>query len=418
MKILFVVPGGNDLGGIITSTEQYVAGLKEAGHEVNFMTVGFGKSGTRRDRSPRGKFENEFTTGEGTGALMHPTQGWRGEQRLSLMNQAEREAFIKIGKKHDIIIWASMYGFRNPDTEGRVDWVEAITKLKGKHIFFIHDDHLPERYPWAYALMPYARAAIGVQPCSYDSLEGVAAPRAMVYTPLPPIPKQVAPLDARKGFFMCQVWKGWKNGHRLVEAAPYLPKGSVTFAGDGIQLRYIRSPTKCPPKFEGIWDAALRKQTYTGVLQEEERDAYLAHSKFLVDLSLRNNSGQYNRIVQEAMAQGCVVIADRRFISGEDWQDRKSLFKPGIHYIPIQSDQAPKELATTLKEIDNYPSERYTEIQKTARKVLSNFDRKKLGEQIIEVAEIQDPYVDQYNPNKTKLKRGREEFLKVFGGKP
>jgi hypothetical protein len=43
MKILFVVPGGNDLGGIITSTEQYIAGLKEAGNEVSFMTVSFNR---------------------------------------------------------------------------------------------------------------------------------------------------------------------------------------------------------------------------------------------------------------------------------------------------------------------------------------------------------------------------------------
>lgn len=413
MKILFVVPGGNDLGGIITSTEQYVAGLKEAGHEVNFMTVGFGKSGTRRDRSPRGKFENEFTTGEGTGALMHPTQGWRGEFRLSLMNAAERESFIKLGKKHDIIIWASMYGFRNPDTEGRVDWVEAITKLKGKHVFFIHDDHLPERYPWAYALMPYARVAIGVQPCSYDSLEGVAAPRAMVYTPLPPVPKQIAPLDARKGFFMCQVWKGWKNGHRLVEAAPYLPKKSVTFAGDGIQLRYIRSRAKCPPRFQGLWDAAIAKQTYAGVLQEEERDAYLAHSKFLVDLSLRNNSGQYNRIVQEAMAQGCVVIADPRFISGVTGE--KPLFVKDRDYIPINAEETGEELAATLRGIDKAISaDGYAALQKNARARLTVFDRKAIGKQIVDLA----IHADEGNKHPEKLKLGREQFLKIFGDRP
>lgn len=412
MKILFVVPGGNDLGGIITSTEQYVAGLKEAGHEVNFMTVGFGHSGTRRDRSPKGRFVNDFTTGEGTGALMHPTQGWRGEFRLSLMNDAERESFIKLGKKHDVIIWASMYGFRNPNTEGRMDWVEAITKLKGKHVFFIHDDHLPARYPWAYALMPYARAAIGVQPCSYDSLEGVAAPRAMVYTPLPPIPKRVAPVDDRKGFFMCQVWKGWKNGHRLIEAAPCLPKKSVTFAGDGIQLRYIRSPTKCPPRFEGIWDAAMRTQTYAGVLQEDERDAYLAHSKFLVDLSLRNNSGQYNRIVQEAMAQGCVVIADPRFITGTS-----KLFKPDVHYVPINAEETGEELAATLRGIDKALSPQgYSRLQISAREVLNNFDRKKLGRDIADVAGAFMPV--KTIGDRSLIRLGRDEFVRVFGGRP
>jgi hypothetical protein len=386
-----------------------VAGLKEAGHEVNFMTVGFGRSGTRRDRSPRGKFEGEFTTGEGTGVLMHPTQGWRGEQRLSLMNQAEREAFIHIGKKHDIIIWASVYGFRNPDTEGRTEWFDAIRKLKGKHLFFIHDDHLPLRYPWAYAFAPYARAFIGVQPCSYDSLAAVAAPRAMIYTPLPPLPKRVAPLDERRGFFMCQVWKGWKNGDKLVAAAPLMPKGSVMFAGDGIQLRYIRSPTKCPPKWQGMWDAALAKQKYVGVLKEDERDAYLAHSKFLVDLSLRHNSGQYNRIVQEAMAQGCVVIADPRFISGSS-----GLFVPDKHYIPLVADEmSPEKLAGWLKIIDKtLAPQAYTHLQKNARKLLELFDRKLLGETIVRT--FNKPTLED-SDNYVTSKEAKLEFAKVFG---
>jgi hypothetical protein len=408
MKILFVVPGGNDLGGIITSTEQYVAGLKEAGHEVNFMTVGFGRSGTRRDRSPRGKFENDFSIGEGTGVLMHPTQGWRGEQRMSLMNEAEREAFIHIGKKHDIVIWASIYGFRNPDTENRAEWFAVIKALKGKHVFFIHDDHLPERYPWAYALAPYARCFIGVQPCSYDSLADVAAPRSMVYTPLPPLPKQIAPLDQRKGFFMCQVWKGWKNGHKLVAAAAQMPKGSVTFAGDGIQLRYMRSPTKCPPRFAGLWDAAIARQKYVGVLQEEERDAYLQHAKFLVDLSLRYNSGQYNRIAQEAMAQGCVVIADPRFITGTG---DVPLFKPNVHYIPIDASMEPEQIANHLKAIHyTHPSD-YARIQKEARKVLQVFDRKRLATYMVTEIELA-------KQRKCKGVSGKDQFYAVFGELP
>lgn len=411
MRILFVVPGGNDLGGIITSTEQYVAGLKEAGHDVTFMTAAFNHSGTRpaQSRMPRGKFQDDFVAGEGTGELVHPTQGWRGERRLSLMNASERAAFIALGSQHDIVIWASVYGFRNPDTEGRHDWFEAIRKLKGKHVFFIHDDHLPERYRWAYALAPYARAFIGVQPCSFDSLKGVAAPRTMVYTPLPPLPKQIAPLDDRRGFFMCQVWKGWKNGHRLVEAAPYLPKNSVTFAGDGIQLRYIRSPDKCPPRFEYIWDAAMEKQRYAGVLKEQERDEYLRKSKFLVDLSLRNNSGQYNRIAQEAMAQGCVVIADPRFISGTS-----NLFVPNVHYLPIDAELTGKELAQELKRIEILGSgARYASLQKNARKLLSIFERKQTGEAIVLV--LENKLVFQEGDD-AKLRLGRKEFAFIFGG--
>ena len=409
MKILFVVPGGADLGGIITSTEQYVAGLKEAGHEVNFMTVGFGKSGTRRDRSPRGKFADAFFHGPGTGVLMHPTQGWRGEHRLSLMNAEERAAFIKHARKHDMVIWSSLYGFRNPDTEGFTEWAEAITKLKGKNVFFVHDDHLPKRYPWAYALAPYARLFVGVQPCSYDSLEAVAAPRTMVYTPLPPLPATVPALDQRKGFFMCQVWKGWKNGDKLVAAAPLMPKNSITFAGDGIQLRYLRSPDKCPARWEGLWASAEKTQKYAGVLLEPERDDYLRRSKFLVDLSLRANSGQYNRIAQEAMAQGCVVIADPRFISGNAG---KSVFVQGVHYLPIDSQLPPAELAAALKKYNKISAEDYARIQQYARDNLSIFDRKVLAAQIVKDFEQAVPRGGRGSAEAI------DEFTKVFGGRP
>lgn len=411
MNILFVVPGGNDLGGIITSTEQYILGLKEAGHDVSFATVGFNRTGTRAsgNRLPRGKFADDFTMGPGTGVLMHPTQGWRGEPRWSLMHDGERQEFIKWAKMYDIIIWASMYGFRNPDTEGRTEWFEAIKKLKGKNVFFIHDDHLPERYPWAYALAPYARAMIGVQPCSYDSLQGVAAPRAMVYTPLAPLPRQINPVTMRKGFFMCQVWKGWKNGDKLIAAAPKIRNTRITFAGDGIQLRYIRSLEKCPPRWAGIWTRAMKRHSYAGVLQEAERDEYLRRQRFLVDLSLRHNSGQYNRICQEAMAQGCVVIADPRFITGTS---EDPVFKPNVHYIPIYSDT--DDIAKRLNEIyTSFPDERYTKMQREARKALAVFDRKKLGAEIVEFVERADRPDDEYS--KTYLKIGKEFFNAIFG---
>lgn len=416
MRILFVVPGGNDLGGIITSTEQYVAGLKEAGHDVTFMTAAFTKMSARTS-IPRGKYANDFTRGPGTGELYHTTQGWRGEHRESLMNADDRARFIQIGKQHDIVIWASMYGFRNPGTEGQSDWVDAIRKLRGKHIFMIHDDHIRDRYPWAFALAKYARAFVGVQPCSYDSLAGVAAPRAMVYTPLPPIPKRVRSIDDRSGFFMCQVWKGWKNGDRLVAAAPYMPKNSISFAGDGIALRYMRSPDKCPSRWEGLWDAAMKKQKYLGVINEGHRDMALQDAKFLVDLSVRHNSGQYNRIVQEAMAQGCVVIADPRFIEGNAG---KSLFKAGEHYFPIFAELGREELAETLMAYDRIDARRYAKVQRAARAVLGEFDRVKLAKQLMCVAEFshdEEPPLYTGSPlHKDLLAMGQRSFREIFGG--
>jgi hypothetical protein len=157
------------------------------------------------------------------------------------------------------------------------------------------------------------------------------------------------------------------------------------------------------------------KQKYAGVLQEPARDDYLRRSKFLVDLSLRHNSGQYNRIVQEAMAQGCVVIADPRFITSTS-----RLFIPAKHYIPINAELTGEALAWELQQLEReYGTHRYPHMQAAARKLLKAFDRKALGERITEVA-IWASQPDDINiaPDRAKLKRGRDEFQRIFGGRP
>lgn len=415
MNILFVVPIGQDMGGIITSTEQYVLGLREAGHEVTPICAVFTQRDAPTGPMPRGKFADDYKLGAGTGWLLHPTQGWRGEQRVSLACEAGIDRFCAMAKKHDFVIWASMYGFRNEATEGTTAWVRAIKAAKGKNVFMIHDDHLPERYSWAGALAPYAAAYVGVQPCSFTSLEDVGAPRGMVYTPVPmPSAKIRMPtMTERKGFLNCQVWKGWKNGDKLVAAAAHMPKGTVWFAGDGIQLRYLRSQDKCPPRFQGLWDAAMKRQKYMGVLSEADRDEELRRSKFLVDLSLRHNAGQFNRIVQEAMAQGCVVIAVPEFISGTA---DKPLFVPWKHYLPISpillSD--PKALADRLLGLERDSAHKYQSIQQAARKLVKEqFNRAALGQALIDIAEE-----GRDTKNRYVKPADLATFVAVFGGKP
>lgn len=408
-RIIFAVPIGQDMGGIITSTEQYITGIREAGHDVKFMAVVCTKRDDAWGPLPRGKFANDFKLGEGSRAMYHPSQGWRNEPRVSITCPEGLARWKKMVKDADLVIWASVYGFRNDATVAHPDWFEAIKVAKGKQIFMIHDDHLPARYPWGRALAPYGKF-VGVQPCSFDSLQTVTEDRLMVYTPMAPAPKSIAPVEERSGFLSCQIWKPWKNADKLVAAAPYMPKGSVSFAGDGIQLRYLRSKDKCPEKFVGLWDAAMKKQKYLGVLSEGERDRLLAKTKYLVDMSLRHNSGQLNRIVQEAMMHGCVVIANPAFITGtrED-----PLFKPWKHYIPIEDRfyNDPKGLAARLKQLDKTPAE-YAAIQKAARQVGKLFERKRLGAQLVEFG------LSEYTGPRKADKAAVAEFEAVFGRKP
>lgn len=411
-KILFVVPVGQDMGGIITSTEQYVKGMQEAGHTVTPICAVFTAGDAPIGSAPRGKFADDYRPGEGTYWPLHPTGGWRSEDRISLACEAGLDRFVKLAKAYDLVVWACLYSLRNEATEGRSDWLRAIKAAKGRNVFMVHDDHMPARYPWAFGLAKYAAGFVGVQPCSYDSLEGVTAPRSMVYTPIRKPPAKILPYDQRAGYLSCQIWKPWKRADALVAAAPHMPKNSVWFAGDGIQLRYMRSPDKCPPRYEGLWDAAMKKQKYMGVLSEADRDEEMRRCKYIVDLSLRHNSGQLNRVVQEAMAQGCVVIANPKFITGTR---SKPLFIPGVHYLPIDETfyDKPKALADRLLGLDKDNCwRRYADIQKQARKVLGLFDREKLGAELIEFG------LANIGAGKSASSDHQNAFAAMFGAKP
>lgn len=419
-RVLFVVPVGQDMGGIITSTEQYVAGLREAGHDVTPICAVFTQRDAPTGPAPRGKFGDDYVPGPGTGWLLHPTAGWRSEYRVSMVAPEGIARFNALVKKADVVIWASMYGFRNDATEGTTDWLAPIKAGKGKNVFMIHDDHLPERYPWAGALAPWAAAFVGVQPCSFDSLRSVTAPRSMVYTPLPKPPRLVAPMADRSGFASIQVWKTWKRADALVAAAPFMPRKTVLFGGDGIQLRYMKSLDKCPPRYAGLWAAAMKKQDYAGVLAEVDRDRHLGQRKFLVDLSLRHNSGQLNRIVQEAMAQGCVVIANPDFISG-GWDNPDAMFVRNKHYVAIQTElyDDPKALAKWLLELDRSMSAaEYAGYQKAARSLLGEFDRIKLANELVQIGLGKPGGLGYTAVRSTPPKAAVEAFVKVFGGKP
>jgi len=421
-KVLYVVPHGADLGGIITASENYMAGFKEASHTATFITVSFSKTNRGVGGEPRGKYEREFTRGVGTGELMHPTQGWRGERRISICTPEGVKEFIKLANAHDVVVWASMFGFRNEATEGTTLWLDAIRKHKAGNVFMIHDDHMPKRYLWAASLGKYAAAFVGVQPCSLESTVGVASPRAMVYTAIPTPPGRVTPMEMRAGFMSIQVWKQWKRADALVRAVPHMPKGKVFFAGDGIALRYMRSETKCPDKFKDekgvpIWTTAMKKAHYMGVLDETMRDAHFRASKFLVDLSVRQNSGQLNRVVQEAMAQGCVVIANPRFLTGTT---PNPIFVPGRDYLPIDTNLEPRKLADVLGEYDHIDATAYAKIQRSARAKLGLFNRAHAAEDLVQLGlgKIAGAACYPAEPDKDMIKRATEEFVAIFGAKP
>jgi hypothetical protein len=88
-----------------------------------------------------------------------------------------------------------------------------------------------------------------------------------------------------------------------------------------------------------------------------------------------------------------------------------NLFQAGLHYLPIDADLPPAELAAELKKYDKISEAQYESLQLEARNLLKIFDRKRIGRQIGQLTE------GDFAADPKLLKRGREEFTRVFGGK-
>lgn len=379
-SVLFVLPIGIDMGGIITSSREVVAGIQAAGHTCDFATVHFTTFDHKYGPLARGKYAGAFVWDDVTEAMYHPMLGWREEPRFNLATEEGVVRFLASAKGYDIIIWGCVFPFADQDA---AIWLRAFGGHKAKQLVMIHDDHLTTRYPWALGLSRYVDGYVGMFKAAYDSLADVASDRSLTYNPIAPLSKAVTRYDRRRGFLSCQVWKPWKNADKLVAAAAFM--GDIDFAGDGIQLRYMRSPDKCPPKLKGMWNKAVGMRLgnrYLGVIDETARTKMLKEHRFLVDLSYRpNNSGQINTIVQQAMAEGCVVIANPNFLGDDP-------FTPMKDYVPITEDQyGPEDLARKLQLIDKeIRGDRYTAIQDNARRKLRLFDRTSTGQKMVDFA--------------------------------
>lgn len=409
-KVLYVVPDGNDLGGIITSSENLMQGFREAGHDASFMLLRHGqRSG---ESKPRGQHAHEYKLSDHTKMWTHTVHGWHGGYCTTM----QPDEFLKYANEYDVVIWGAMYGLRNKATERTTDWARCITELTPPQVFMVRDDHLEKRVPWVMALAPYAAGLAGVQQCSFDSCEGLGTPRALIYSGHGPAHPKALTSKRMKSALAIATWKPWKRGRQLLDAIPNL-NNCVTVAGDGIEFRYMRSKDKARPKDfndkgERIWDKAMNGgMTYMGCVDENVRDGLMLNHTWLIDLSLRINSGQINRAVVEAMRHGLVPIADPRFIGRE--------FEPWVNYLPIQADLPRASLARELNALMGSTTT-LKRIRENNISIVDQFSRKTAAAQLVALAQGKKAGAKwaKATIDSPKMERGVTAFYEIFGDLP
>lgn len=414
-KVLYVVPPGNDLGGIITSSENLMAGFREAGHKAEFALL---RSGSAREGAPRGALADQYIFSENTGMWVHPTAGWRGK---SYSTDRPRE-FLDYANTFDVVVFGAMYGLNNGHTQGSSAWAACITDIEPPVVFMVRDDHLEERTPWVMAFAPYVAGWAGVQECSFDSCSALGSPSALIYSGHGEAHPDALKVRRNAQALALATWKPWKQGRRLLMAAPHM-NNLLVVGGDGIEFRYMRSPDKARPRDfypdgRRIWDVAKAgHMRYLGPIREEERDALLLKSVAMVDLSYRENSGQINRVVIEAMRHGCIPVCDPRFISGDSGGNGR-LFKAGVDYVAVDSRAEPKALAQSIDRAIGGYGYSVKKMREHNLSRVDEFSRKAAADSLVKLAKGKRAGVlyAKASFDEQKLAQGRKAFAGIFGG--
>ena len=364
MKIMMVMHTFNNFGGIINHCEHLVAGLKELGHEVTFAYLKGNKT-VRTVEIPT-QLKEGYEIGVGTGYPVHQGDGWIAPY-YSYKVKESVDKFVEDANQHDLVIWQSIFGFKNKDTEKSLTWLPMVERVTAKQVPIIHDANLKKLYPWIQIFEKHFSGLACVHPAAYDSAD----------------------------FMSVDDW---------IRAVPHMNEVETLVGGNGIEAAYMMSKEKCKeeyfctasydpdrtPEMEGnrIWENAENSGNfkYLGFISGAKRDEILSTSKFLVDPSWSNTFGEhFNRVVIDAMRIGVVPIAINFGVSNNE-AGQGVVLKAGVNYCMIKKGSTPKQYAEKIKEYCNMSEEDYRRIQTNNYELIKQFDRKVIAQHYIDLA--------------------------------
>lgn len=402
MKIFVPMHTFNNFGGIINHNEQLIAGLKDLGHEVTFAYI----KPTHTDPRPVDvtTCPDGYEIGAGTGVPVHQGKGWIAPY-YSLKNANSIKKFVNDANQHDIVIWQSIFGFKNADTEKFTDWIPMIEEVNAKQVIIVHDGNLKKLYSWIHKFSHKFSGIACVHPAAYKSADFMPVPRNMILNPqdINVIPTPGAWEDREDAILSLQTFKRWKRVDELVAAIPYI-NSKIIIAGDGMERAYMMSQDKCKPEYfcskdrdpnatddmigKKIWDngMATGRMSYIGFITEQKRDSILNKSKFLIDTSWATTYGEhFNRVIVDAMRVGVVPIARNLGVSDHS-HGNGTLFKVDENYLMIPHDATPKQFGDYINCYMSISKEKYQQIVENNYEVLKLFDRRAIAQQYIDLA--------------------------------
>jgi glycosyltransferase involved in cell wall biosynthesis len=403
MKIMMVMHTFNNFGGIINHCEHLMAGLKEIGHEVTFAYLKPAKTLKQPDMTA--PLKEGYEIGVGSGYPVHQGDGWIAPYYSYLIKESI-DKFIADANQHDIVIWQSIFGFKNKDTEQNLDWLPMVEKITAKQVPIIHDANLKKLYPWIQLFEKHFSGLACVHPAAYESADFMNVPRALILNPqdIAGVPETPPFAQRENKLLSIQTFKRWKRVDDLIRSVPYMPTVKTLVGGYGIEAAYMMSKDKCKEEYyatkeydpdvsedrlgKRIWENAENSGNfeYLGFISGAKRDEILATSKFLVDPSWSNTFGEhFNRVVIDAMRIGTVPIAINYGVSNNE-EGMGVVLKAGINYCMIKKSSTPKQYGEAITNFCNMSEADYRQIQLNNYELIKQFDRKVIAQHYVDLA--------------------------------
>lgn len=361
MKILHALFEIQDYGGIVPYVETLTQAYQELNHTVELALLRPSPRAvyTRKRQAAGTEYASRIT-----GAQVHLLSGWYGVPVFGFGSLPNMD-WVRYAEKFDMVIFHTA-----PKVTDR-GWQNPFNTGATRTLFIAHDAHYHRAYEHIDLVYQLLDGVVGVHQAAYNNLENYPGRRALIGNPHVPLPwtTQKTWSKRRKQSVCAHVWKGWKRMHRYVAAAPHMETYPV-MGGDGIEGRYMRSPTKCPKKYQGFWKAYLASGAeYLGILQPRELQSLYLQSRVMVDLSASKRFANYgnhiNRSTFDAWNCGLVPVGTEMNMNplcDDTFSDA---------YFSVPSDCTPEGLAEQIDEVVNLGSVQAARYVEAGREILT-----------------------------------------------
>jgi glycosyltransferase involved in cell wall biosynthesis len=263
--------------------------------------------------------------------------------------------------------------------------------VKIPQIAVIHDGNFRYLYPHLNAVAQSLRGVACVHGSAYGSARMFDGKYAFIPNPHPLVPLTKDWEEKKKIVVCAHMWKAWKHMEYAVHAAPHLKSSRLLLGGDGIERRYMTSPTKCKDKYLGIWRNMMDsgKAKYLDILPNPKLMEIYDRSRVMFDPSFSKNynklGSHFNRSLFESYNHGVVPVAI------ESNMQLPGIFKEGVTHIGLPDTLNPKQIAATLDRAVNLSSVEAGRIVSAGRKLIKErFRAKVVAQNLLDLAEGKD----------------------------